>query len=653
MFLATLILSPLFSDHMVLQRDSANPLWGKDTPGQVVAVKVETSPAEGKPAREIARATITTAPDGRWKLACPALPTGGPYRIHIQGSSTTVLDDVLVGEVWLASGQSNMEWKLAMTDGADKEIGISDDSQLRMFTGAKTTASSPQESVAGDWKAAAPRTSADFSAVGYYFAKELRRHLHVPVGIINVSWGGTRVEAWTSREALAPVFPVEKELAELALQEQDLPRIRAEFGARTAEWEAKNFPSDGTNEGEKAGWHKAPATAPDWKPMALPSFWQTAGMHFNGCVWFRRTVQIPAAWAGRELVLELGAVDDFDTTYFNGEVIGVTPRGTAMSYSLPRQYRIPAAQVKAGEATLAVRVFDQFGDGGFAGPASAMRIHPVDTAEAALPLAGEWLCRVEREVPTVSGAIYATSPVPPAILQRQNNPAHLYNGMIAPVAGYGIRGAIWYQGEANVEVAEHYADRLTAMIRDWRTRWGRGDFDFLQVQLATYKASPDWPFLREAQTRVLAEPATGMAVTLDIGNPADIHPRNKAEVGRRLALIARAKTYGEKALLFRGPSQARVRIDGAIARVTFENASGLRLRRGATELRGFELAGADGIYHPATARIEGTSVFLSAKSVPLPCTVRYGWDSAPDCTLENVSGLPAEPFRTDGQPVPR
>jgi sialate O-acetylesterase len=648
MLLATLFLSPLFSDGMVLQRERANPLWGKDTPGQVVTLRVEGAKAAQAPAP----VSVTTAADGTWRLAAPVLPAGGPYRLLLEGSTAKAIDDVLVGEVWLASGQSNMEWKLPNTDEGERAVAESTDPKLRMFTVAQVTAETPQSGLAGEWLSASPRNSGGFSAVAYHFARELRARLGVPVGILQSSWGGTRVEAWTSREALRAVYPVEQELATLAEQARDIDGIRAAHAARVAAWEAANFPADTGNEGEKAGWARNDDPDTGWSPLAMPAFWQNHGLRINGCVWLRRTVEIPAAWAGRELVLELGAVDDFDTTYFNGEPVGRTGRETPMAYSTPRSYRIPAALAKAGRALIAVRVFDQFGDGGFAGPASAMRIRPVDTQEG-LPLDGGWLLRVERGVPLVSGAVYASSPVPPAILQRQNNPAALYNGMIAPLAGYGLRGAIWYQGESNVGVADRYRERLVAMIRDWRARWGQGDFDFLQVQLANYRATSDWPFLREAQSQVLAEPATGMALALDIGNPADIHPRNKREVGRRLSLLARRQAYGELSLEARGPVVRRVEIHAPLVRVHLDHARGLRLPAGQARLLGFEVAGADGIYHPAIARIEGETVLLNAPEVPEPRTVRHGWDSSPECNLQNEWGLPAEPFRTDSLPIPR
>ncbi|MFT3783905.1 MAG: sialate O-acetylesterase [Nibricoccus sp.] len=639
--LAALILAPLFSDHMVLQRGQQNPIWGWDRPQQVITLTVEGAKAP------LPSMQVTVGADGSWRLACPELPTGGPYKLHIRGSSEQIIDDVLVGEVWIASGQSNMEWKLPMTDNGAEEVASANDPQLRMFNVVRATSPQPLTTASGGWNSATPKAAADFSAVGYHFAKELRKKLSVPVGIINTSWGGTRVEAWTSREALRSVMDVEKELAALAEAEKDLPRIKAEYAKAQNVWERKNFPIDTSNEGQPRGWAKKDFDDAAWPTMELPLFWQNAGMKFNGCVWFRRVVEVPAAWAGHDLVLNLGAVDDFDTTYFNGEQVGATLRGTFNAYQLKRQYTVPAKLMKPGKNVIAVRVFDQFGDGGFSGPTSLMYAESKLDGQAPIPLSGAWHYAVEREVPLVPGTVYATAPVPPPVLAPENNPSYLFNGMIAPFVGYGIRGAIWYQGESNTNVAMTYRDRFTALIRDWRKRWGQGDFSFYFVQLANYKTTPGWPELREAQTQTLAEPNTGMAVILDIGSSSDIHPRNKRDVGHRLALLARAKDYGETTLEFSGPLMDKVEFNSAQVRVAWKHADGLRTRDGSADVKGFALAGADGVFRAASAKIDGQTVVVTSSEIPTPKFLRYAWADDPETNLENGSALPAAPFRTD------
>jgi len=638
--LAALFLAPLFSDHMVLQRGQPNQLWGKDQPNQAITLTVEGV----TPLPPIAH--VTVGADGVWRLTCPELPAGGPYRLHIQGSTERVVDDVLVGEVWIASGQSNMEFKLPMAEHGMDEVAAAHDPQLRMFRAPQSASPEPLDTSNGAWLPATPQNAADYSAVGYFFAKELHQKLHVPVGIINTSWGGTRVEAWTSRETLRSVMPVEQELAALAEAAKDLPRIRAEYAEKQDAWERTHFPIDTANDGEPKGWARSDFDDHAWPRMSLPTYWQHQGLKFNGCVWFRRELDLPADWAGHDLVLNLGPVDDFDTTYFNGEKIGATLRGTFNAYQLPRRYVVPGAQVKAGKNVIAVRVFDQFADGGFTGPASLMLAESA-LGKTPISLSGEWHYAVEREVPLVSATVYASAPATPALLVPQNNPAYLFNGMIAPFVGYGIRGAIWYQGEANSEEANTYRARFSAMIHDWRTRWGQGDFPFYFVQLANFTATPGWPYLREAQAQTLAEPATGMAVILDIGNPADIHPRNKRDVGHRLALLARAKTYGEGSLEFSGPTLDHVVISAASVSVYWQHADGLRTRDGSPLVKGFALAGLDGVFKPAEAKIVGTTTIVSSALVPTPRFIRYAWADNPETDLENAVGLPAAPFRTD------
>ena len=428
---------------MVLQSGRSNPIWGWDRPHQVVTLRVEGTRAA------LRDASVVAGADGTFRIACPELPVGGPYRLHVYGSLECVLDDVLSGEVWLASGQSNMEWKVSTSAHGGFEIAQARWPQIRMFTVAQRAAREPQAVVGGQWRPCSPETAGDFSAVGYYFAREIHRELSVPVGVIDASWGGTRVEAWTSVEALRRVMDVDAELAERARSEKETP-----------------------------------------------------------------------------------------------------------------------------------------------------------------------------------GA--------------------LYHGMVAPLVPFGLRGVLWYQGESNVDNHSVYRDRLVALMRDWRARWGSepSGLSFYFVQLAGFVESPAWAYLREAQAEALAEPATGMAVAIDIGDPDDIHPRNKQDVGRRLALLALAGTYGQSDLEWSGPWLDRVEIDRGQARIAFRHATGLR-PRGGGEVRGFALAGVDRVFLPAEARIDGDAVIVTSTAVPAPVSVRYAWADNPDANLENASGLPAAPFRTD------
>jgi sialate O-acetylesterase len=623
-------LPAIFGSHMLLQCDRPCPIWGWDRPGQRVVLTVEGT--------DLGAAAVAGA-DGRWRLECPPLPAGGPYRLRLRGSSERLLDDVLAGEVWLASGQSNMEWRLDLSDTPQAEWA--DDPELRLFQVAQATAEAPRDDLDGAWALCTPARARQFSAVAYHFGRELRAALGVPVGLILSAWGGTRVEAWASEAVLRPVMDVDAELAFYA----DSPAQRADaaaFAAAVLAWEAERLPADPGDRGSALGWARPDFDDSGWPAMDLPSFWQSCGLDHNGAVWFRRRVELPPAWAGRELELRLGPVDDFDHTFVNGVLVGSHPKGTPAAYTVSRSYRVPAELTQAGDLLIAVRVFDHFGQGGFAGRPDDLALALAGAAEPALPLAGPWRYQVELAIPTVPIDVFNSYPPRPPSLELQNRPAALFNAMVAPLVPCGLRGVIWYQGESNVERYPSYRERFTALIRDWRARWGQPRMPFLFVQLAGWQGGPGWPELRAAQTATLSEPATAMALAIDIGDPEDIHPRNKREVGRRLALLARARVYGEP-VADSGPAVVRAVREGAQVRLTFDRGA-LRARDGAA-LAGFELAGADGAFAPAAAQIDGLDVLLSSARVPEPTLVRYAWAGFPHATLVAEDGLPAAPFR--------
>ncbi len=629
-------LPDLFDDHLVLQRGRSNLIWGWDRPGQLVTLDVEGRPP----------VATTTGADGSWRVRCPELPTGGPYTLHLTGSAERSLEDVLVGEVWLASGQSNMEFPLASARDAADEIAAADFPSIRLFHVERATAGQPQRAVEGEWRVCTPKGADSFSAVAYFFAREIHSRLGVPVGILHSSWGGTPIEAWTSDAALRAVPGFDQELARLAELERDAPRLRAEHQARVLAWEREALPVDPGNTGEARGWASPQLDDEAWPPLTAPGYWQSQGLRFNGVLWFRRSVDIPSSWAGQDLVLSLGAIDDFDVTYFAGVEVGAHPKGTPSAFRIERRYVVPGSLVKAGRTVVAVRIFDHFGDGGFVGPKSQMYLAPVAREAERVDLSGSWRHQVEHEIPLVPGEVWQTFPLAP-VPEPEHYPAVLYNAMIAPLIPYGLRGALWYQGESSVERHGHYRNHQVALIRDWRTRWGLGQFPFYLVQLAGYRASPDWPYLREAQAQSLSEPVTGLAVAFDVGNPLDIHPRNKQDVGRRLALLALARTYSQS-VDCDGPTLGCVAIEPGRVTVHFSHADGLRTRDGAEAVLGFALAGEGRNYHPADARIDGETVVLASAAVAEPCTVRYAWADHTDVNLVNGAGLPALPFRTDG-----
>jgi beta-xylosidase len=633
-------LPALVGSHMVLQRDAPARVWGWAAPGEVVRVAVAAASRQA-----------TADSDGRWSLDLPPQPAGGPFTMTIAGRNTIRLEDVWLGEVWVASGQSNMEWPLAQAKGGP-EAAAAGCEGLRLFTVAKATSLQAKDDVSGQWAACDASTAPGFSAVAFFFGRELNRALGVTVGLVHSSWGGTPAEAWTSRGALDGEPSLRPLVADFDLALNDA-EARKTFAARLEAWERANYHQDVANQGLANGWAKSETGSEGWGRMDLPQTWEKAGLAIDGAVWFRKAVEIPAAWAGQDLRLSLGALDDFDTTCFDGEEVGRTGHETPGYWAVPRHYGVPGRLVKAGRAVVAVRVFDHYGNGGFAGVAPDLWIAPAGPAAEKLPLAGPWEYRIERSLrPAMPD--FATQPRYPSP-DNPNSPTVLYGAMIAPLTPLSIRGAIWYQGESNASAAFQYRRLFPAMIRDWRRAWGRGDFPFLFVQLANYMArvaepgDSQWAELREAQAMTLALAKTGMAVTIDIGESDDIHPRNKEDVGARLARWALADTYGRD-VVKSGPLYRSSSVEGGAIRLRFEHAAGFATADGAPP-KGFAIAGADRKWRWAEARIDGETVVVSSPEVRPPIAVRYAWADNPEATLRNGAGLPASPFRTDDWPM--
>jgi sialate O-acetylesterase len=570
------------------------------------------------------------------------MPAGGPYELRVSCEGQTIeVRDVHVGEVWLASGQSNMEWPLWACNLKLEKAAV-EESRLRMITVNHTAMVGERADFEGCWQTATLENVKLFSAVGYFFARRLCEELGVAVGIVNSSWGGTVAEAWTSREELA--------------QNPDYAPWMHRYHANVnfpGYWESAGvpqgspFPADPGNLGLARGWAGLAFDDQAWPEMMLPGTWQAAGHGFSGVFWFRKTVDIPADWAGRDLTLDIGAVDKQDTTYFNGEQIGATGKGFEQEFwNVNRSYRVPGRLVRPGRNVVTVRAYSFAYAGGLIGPASEMELAPEADACPSIPLSGAWRYQVEHDL----GLVFA----PGAVLGEgsPNSPHMLFDNMIKPLLPYGLRGAIWYQGESNADAADKYRNLIVEMVRCWRHAWGQGDFAFLQVQLANYMAPTafqphsEWARLREAQLQATQEPGVGMAVAIDIGEAGDIHPKNKRDVGHRLAQWALARTYG-RPLVPSGPLYAHMTIEGGRIRIYFDHADhGLVASGGA--LKTFVIAGADRRFVEAGAVIEGNTVVVSAGQVPEPMAVRYAWADNPEgCNLHNAEGLPASPFRTD------
>ncbi len=630
------LLDPLFTDNMVLQRGMADPVWGWATPGQTVRVFIA-----GKTTKAVA------GPGGKWVARIGPLPVGGPYKLvvfrpvsdetvngmPVRAMTTITLKNVMVGDVWLCSGQSNMEFGVGNLINPEATIAAANDPNLRLFTVHKIPATSPQALTSGTWQACTPDTIKSqgtwngFSAVAYFFGQKLRRDTHVPIGLLLSSWGGTPAETWVSEDALR------KNVPDFAPQMDQLDAARVDptpLPQRLADWYTKNDP------GTPGHWQNPAFDDTGWETLAAPGEFQDAGLAdlsaVNGVVWYRKTFDLPAGSAGKDAVLHLLA-DDNDTTWVNGTEVGATD-----GYNVPRAYPVPAALLKPTGNIVAVRLLDTGGKGGIWGDPAGLNL--TVTGGETLPLAGTW--RVKLGV-----SLAQAPPVPTAVGDNPNSAATLFNGQISPLVTFGIKGAIWYQGEANAGRDEQYRRLLPALIGDWRARWGEGNFPFLIVQLAGFSPGGDaWPLLREAQWRTAETvPNTGIATALDIGDSSDIHPKNKQEVGRRLALIAEAKAHGQN-VPYTGPVYKALSVSGHSATLTFTRPATDLVSRSGPALTGFEIAGSDGVFVPADAQIAGHTVIVSSPKVPSPTAVRYAWTGFPACSLYDAAGLPALPFNT-------
>ncbi len=629
-------LPAVLGSNMVLQQQADVPLWGWDKPGQTITV---TASWTDKPVTGVADER------GHWLLSVHTPQAGaGAYALTITGSSTVRLDNVLVGEVWLCSGQSNMEMAVGDLGGGYRgvrdsahELAEANYGGIRMFDMANIVAAEPQDDGAGAWAVCTPERTRTFSATAYFFGRELHKTLNVPIGLISADWGGTVCEAWTSEPGLAP-FPEFKADVDFVRSQRGHPPDAPDAWTQAMKpwWEQVAQKDPGSAE----HWESPGLDDSGWALMEVPALWGGDLAGFDGIVWMRKDIVVGPEWAGKPLDLGLGPIDDMDTTYFDGSKVG--GREVPGFHDKARSYTIPAEFVTPGVHTLAVRILDTGGPGGVGGDLSQNWVRPTGSNDS-LPLSGYWKYRVGANLSELP-AMHA-----PRTLNA-NTPTALYNGMIAPIIPYAIRGAIWYQGESNRGRADQYARLFPAMIADWRHHWGRGDFPFYYVQIAPFgygEQHNETALLREAQFKAMATPNTGMAVTMDIGNPADIHPNNKQDVGRRLSLWALANTYGRH-IEFSGPLVKAMKVGEGNIRVTFDHSDGLNSRGG--PIKGFQIAGADRQFVDAVATIDGDRVIVSSDRVPTPVAVRYGWGEAIAPNLFNGVNLPAAPFRTDDWP---
>lgn len=636
-------LPAIFGDHMVLQQKSKVAVWGWAEPGEQVKVKGSWQWLGG---------TSTTADDnGKWmvKIKTPKA-NNKPATLTITGNNEIVLNDILLGEVWICSGQSNMEMGITMIDNASDEIAKADYPDIRLFTVAHAIATSPKQDVTGDWVRCSPETIkthgawGGFSATAYFFGRKLNQDLNVPVGLISTNWGGTVAEAWTRRAALEPFDRFSDTLAYLKDPAAAEAKLKQQYAENMKKWEQQLAAID---PGTRDKWYEESIDETGWKEMEQPKKWSQADnelKNVDGIVWFRRNTNLPPSWAKIDLQLHLGPIDDLDTVWVNGVEIGTTTR----DWTVPRVYTIPASVLHVGKNTIAVRIIDNQGDGGFASDnPDDMRIGPVGAdVKACATVAKTWKYKIgyEGRVPAAPQTGFNIN---------QNTPTALYNGMIAPLIPFRIAGAIWYQGESNRYDPMLYRKLFPAMITNWRQDWGEGNFPFYYVQIAPYDYNDrlSSAALCEAQTMTMdAVPNVGMVVTDDIGTEHDIHPKDKADVGDRLAYWALAKTYGHKDVDFSGPLYKSKKYEGSTIRVYFNYVDGGLVAKDG-QLHDFEIAGIDRKFVPATAVIDGDCVVVSSDAVKDPIEVRYGWKDWFVGSLFNKGGLPASSFRTDDWPL--
>ncbi|WP_133576759.1 sialate O-acetylesterase [Pedobacter metabolipauper] len=630
---AKVTLPSVFSDYMVFQQKTNAAIWGKTKPGLSVNITTTWS-SKAYSAR--------ADQDGNWKILVPTPSYGGPYTVTISDGEETKLSNVLIGDVWVCSGQSNMEMPLAgwgKIDNYEKEIQEANYPKIRLLQGDHVTSNVPLANAKvsnGGWVPCTPQYIGGFSSVAYFFAREIYKKTGIPIGLIHTSWGGTIAEAWTSAGTLKKMPDFAAAVDKIEKAGQGATGLSLE--QQMEEWQKLVLKNDAGYVNGVAQWTSTLPESPSWKTMTLPVLWEKSGIPgFDGVMWFRKSINIPASWAGKEIKLNLGTIDDDDVTYFNGEKIGETK-----GYNATRIYTIPAAKVKAGANVLAVRIFDGIGDGGIYGDQNILSL--TNAAGGRISLDGEWTYNKGLDLKDIAAA--------PVSNEGPNRATVLYNAMINPYIQFAIRGAIWYQGESNADRASQYKELFPNMIRDWRSSWKQPDFPFYFVQLANFmkvieRPGPSaWAELRDAQLKTLSLPNTGMAVAIDIGDAVDIHPKNKQEVGRRLALIALAKDYGIKTA-YSGPQFQTQQTEGSAIKLTFKFAEGGLKAKDGTELKGFTIAGADQKFYTAKATIKGNQVIVSSTEVTGPVAVRYAWADNPVCNLVNGADLPASPFRTD------
>ena len=611
--------SPIFADNMVLQRDKVNTLWGWSEPGDKVEVEIA-----GK------RASGIAGTDHRWAVKIHPPRTGGPYTVTVKGRQMAELHNVLVGDVWLCGGQSNMQVGLRVVNNSEDEIKAANYPQIRFFSVMPHVAYHHTDVAEGSWKEVSPETAEHVSAVAYYFARKVQQQIHVPIGLVIDALGGTPAEAWTSTEALRPLKDFDVPLAEL---ERLTAAGAPEYGNYVMHW------YDQYDAGLKGNWAAPDFDDSNWKPVEIPGGFAELGVPETPAVaWFRKEIVLPDPVPAGHTLVFLGSIERMDTVYIKGKQVGASAW-----VENPRVYFIPDGVLKPGKNTVAIRVLKTKPQGGFLAKPEDLRLMLGDKTN--IPLAGQWKSQLSLDArpPQPLPIGYENWPVMPTVL---------YEGMLEPIAPLSITGALWYQGEQNSPRGFQYRKILPAMIADWRKLFGQGDFPFYVVSLPAFQhrsetpTDTDWAETRESQAIAAATTRNScLAVTIDTGDPDNIHPKDKQPVGERLAYCALAKQYHKKVVYF-GPTLKSVERRAGSIRLHLTHTDGGLTVKG-EKLGEFSIAGDDHKWYWAEARIDGNTIVVSSPSVPNPKEVRYAWQSNPAATLFNGAGLPAGPFRTD------
>ncbi len=616
-------LPKLISDGMVLQRDTNIKIWGWASSGEKVSIQF------------INEAYNTNADDkGNWSVTIPKQKAGGPYEMKI---NSITIHDIMIGDVWVCSGQSNMELPMGRVSWHyPDEIEHSANKYIRQFlVPDKYNFNQPQKDLSGgSWKSASPENTPEFSAVAYFFAKEIYNKYKVPVGLINSALGGSPVESWISEDSIKK-YPTYYNEAQMFKDNTLIEKIEDADRARSDAWYKILHKEDKGYSDPQNIWYNISLNTSTWDTTSIPGYWNNSKLSGkNGVVWFRKIINVPASMAGKSAKLILGRIVDADSTFINGKFVGT------VSYQYPpRRYDVPAGILKAGENTIVVRVISNIGVAGFVPD----KEYDLIVGNDSINIKGVWKYCLGAEMPPLAGQTFI-----------RWKPVGLYNAMIAPLLNYQIKGVIWYQGESNAGRPWDYKNLFTTMISDWREKWNEGNFPFLYVQLPNYgdaKSEPSesgWALLQEAQLKTLSVPNTAMTVTIDIGEWNDIHPLDKMDVGKRLFLAAEKVAYGDDNVVYSGPIYKSMKVDGNKIILSFEDVDGGLVAKGGSELKQFAIAGTDKNFVWAKAKIEGDKIIVWSDKISKPVAVRYAWADNPAGTnLYNKGGLPASPFRTD------